>query len=53
MEVSLHSWSHDATHGRGLSRVDTFRIVQLRAKDAGLLGEICNHSFGATGLQSI
>jgi len=35
---------------KGLSRVDAFRIVQRRAKDAGLLGNICNHSFRATGI---
>ena len=35
---------------KGLSRVDAFRIVQRRAKDAGLLGKICNHSFRATGI---
>lgn len=35
---------------KGLSRVDAFRIVQRRAKDAGLLGHICNHSFRATGI---
>ena len=35
---------------KGLSRVDAFRIVQRRAKAAGLLGHICNHSFRATGI---
>ena len=35
---------------KGLSRVDAFRIVQRRAKAAGLLGNICNHSFRATGI---
>ena len=35
---------------KGLSRVDAFRIVQRRAKDAGLSGKICNHSFRATGI---
>lgn len=35
---------------RGLSRVDAFRIVQRRAKEAGLMGKICNHSFRATGI---
>lgn len=35
---------------KGLTRVDAFRIVQRRAKDAGLLGKICNHSFRATGI---
>ncbi len=34
----------------GLSRVDAFRMVLRRAKDAGLLGKICNHSFRATGI---
>ena len=35
---------------KALSRVDAFRIVQRRAKAAGLLGHICNHSFRATGI---
>lgn len=35
---------------KGLSRIDAFRIVQRRAKTAGLLGKICNHSFRATGI---
>lgn len=35
---------------KALTRVDAFRIVQRRAKDAGLLGKICNHSFRATGI---
>ena len=35
---------------KGLTRVDAFRIVQRRAKAAGLLGHICNHSFRATGI---
>ena len=35
---------------KGLTRVDAFRIVQRRAKGAGLLGHICNHSFRATGI---
>lgn len=35
---------------KGLSRIDAFRIVQRRAKAAGLLGRICNHSFRATGI---
>jgi integrase len=30
--------------------VDAFRVVQRRAKTAGLLGKICNHSFRATGI---
>ena len=30
---------------KGLTRVDPFRIVQRRAKAAGLVGHICNHSF--------
>ena len=30
--------------------MDAFRIVQRRAKVAGLLGHICNHSFRATGI---
>ncbi len=33
-----------------LSRVDAFRLVQRRAKAAGLLGRISNHSFRATGI---
>lgn len=33
-----------------LSRVDTFRVVQRRAKAAGLRGRVCNHSFRATGI---
>jgi site-specific recombinase XerD len=35
---------------KGLSRIDAFRIVQRRAKSAGLLGHVCNHSFRATGI---
>lgn len=35
---------------KGLTRIDAFRIVQRRAKDAELLGHICNHSFRATGI---
>jgi cytochrome c biogenesis protein ResB len=33
-----------------MSRVDAFRIVQRRAKSAGLEGRVCNHSFRATGI---
>lgn len=36
--------------GKGLSRIDAFRIVQRRAKQVGLFGRICNHSFRATGI---
>jgi site-specific recombinase XerD len=35
---------------KSLSRVDAFRIVQRRAKQAELFGKICNHSFRATGI---
>jgi len=35
---------------KALTRVDAFRIVQRRAKQVGLLGRICNHSFRATGI---
>jgi len=33
---------------KGLSRVDAFRIVQRRARAAGLEGRVCNHSLCAT-----
>lgn len=35
---------------KGMSRVDAFRVVQRRAKTAGLEGRVCNHSFRATGI---
>ena len=35
---------------KGLTRVDAIRIVQRRAKAAGLLGNICNHSIRAAGI---
>lgn len=36
--------------GKGLSRVDKFRIMQRRAKAAGLSGYIRNHSFRGPGI---
>jgi site-specific recombinase XerD len=35
---------------QGMSRVDAFRVVQRRAKAAGLKGRVSNHSFRATGI---
>jgi hypothetical protein len=48
--LPLHAWPHFADYREGTSRVDAFRIVQRRAKAAGLLGRICNHSFRATSI---
>jgi integrase len=33
-----------------MNRNDAFRMIQRRAKDAGLSTNICNHTFRATGL---
>ncbi len=35
---------------QGITRVDAFRVVQRRAKAAGLKGRVSNHSFRATGI---
>ncbi|MGB0560197.1 MAG: tyrosine-type recombinase/integrase [Spirulinaceae cyanobacterium] len=35
---------------RALSRDSAWRMIRRRVADAGLAGEICNHSFRATGI---
>lgn len=41
---------HGRFTGRPMSRNDSLRMVQRRARAAGLSGPVCNHSFRATGI---
>jgi site-specific recombinase XerD len=36
--------------GRRMTQSDAWRMVQRRARDAGILTEVCNHTFRATGI---
>ena len=42
--------THDKLSSRPMSRVDAYRMVRRRADEAGLAGDICCHSFRATGI---
>ncbi len=46
---STRGRSHLLT-AKGMTRVDAYRMIQRRAKKAGMDVDVCNHSFRATGI---